>query len=95
MGLFKSDAEIAAQKDEKLQKALEKYNLQDLTDVRDMESVRTIMMEMISYKWYDAARLLGNDSATLDIIATTNKSIMEQNFIIIRQLDRIAKALEK
>ena len=95
MGFFKTDEEIAAQKNEKLQKALEKYNLQELTDEKDIQSVRNIMLEMAGNKWFEAGAALGNDSAVQKIIAETNKSIMEQNFIIIRQLDRIAKSLEK
>lgn len=95
MGLFSSPEEKEAKKQEKLQKALEKYNLQELSDEKDIQSVRNIVLEMVGYGFFEAGALLGNDSAVLKQTAATNKAIMEQNFIIIRQLDRISKLLDR
>lgn len=89
MGLFKSEAEKEEERQAKLRVALAKYNLEDLSDEKDMESVKNIALEMTAYGWYDAAGLLGNDSAVMKQIAQTNKVIMEQNFILIRQLEWI------
>ena len=75
--------------EEKLKKALERYGMEDLKDPRDHASVKKIITELAGYKWFNAASLLGNDSASLKMIAETNRVIMEQNFIIIRQLDRL------
>ena len=91
MGLFSTQEERDAIKQEKLKNALAKYGMENLSDERDLASIQTIITETLGYKWFDAASLLGNDSSTLRMIAESNRVIMEQNFIMIRQLDRISK----
>ena len=94
MGLFSSPKEKEAKRQEKLEKALQKYHMEQLNDPDDMQSVRNMTLEMLGYGFYEVGELFGNDSSTFKKTAQTNKVIMEQNFIIIRQLDRIAKLLE-
>ena len=89
MGFLDSPEEKLAKQEENTRKALQKYGMEDLKDPRDIESVKKIVLELVGYKWFNAGSLLGNDSATLRMIAETNRVIMEQNFIIIRQLDRM------
>ena len=91
MALFGNNDE---KREEKTQALLTKYGLQDLSDPRDLEAVRQISYNLMGNKLIElGATLQGNnaDAAKMSYL----KAIMEQNFIMIRQLDRIAKALEK
>ena len=95
MGLFSSPEEKEAKRQEKLTKALAKYHVEELNNKDDMNSVRAIAVDMLGYGFFEVGELFGNDSATFRKTAQTNRVIMEQNFIMIRQLDRIAKLLEE
>lgn len=71
-----------------VQELLEKYGLQELTDRRDLESVRQIAQNIAGNKFAIAGAALQMDgfkSAQL----TYQQAIVEQNFIIIRQLARL------
>ena len=91
MALFGNNEE---KKEQKAQALLAKYGLQDLSDPRDIQAVQNIATNLMGNKLIElGAALQGNgaDSAKMSYL----NAIMEQNFIMIRQLDRIAKALEK
>lgn len=90
MALFGNTEEKKAAKVEAL---LNRYGLQELSDQRDLDSVRNIATNLMGSKLIElGAALQGNgvDAAKLSYM----NAIMEQNFIMIRQLDRIAKKLE-
>lgn len=90
MALFGNTEEKKAAKVEAL---LNRYGLQELSDQRDLDSVRNIATNLMGNKLIQlGAALQGNgaDAANLSYM----NAIMEQNFIMIRQLDRIAKKLE-
>lgn len=94
MGLFGNSNNNEAKKEEKARALLEKYGLQELSDPRDIESLKNISYDIVGSKLIETGLILqGNttDSAKLSYLS----AIMQQNFIMIRQLDRIAKALEK
>lgn len=81
-------------KAQKAQQLLEKYGLQDLSDPRDLQAVKNISYNLMGNKLIEFGTALqgnGADSAKMSYL----NAIMEQNFIMIRQLDRIAKSLEK
>lgn len=91
MALFGNSEE---KKEEKTQALLAKYGLQDLSDPRDLEAVKQISYNLMGNKLIELGVALqgnGTDAAKMSYL----NAIMEQNFIMIRQLDRIAKALEK
>lgn len=91
MGLFGNNEE---KQEQKIQALLQKYGLEELSDPRDIQAVRNIATNLAGNKLIEiGAALQGNgaDSAKLSYL----NAIMEQNFIMIRQLDRITKALEK
>ena len=91
MALFGNNEE---KQEQKAQALLKKYGLEDLSDPRDLAAVRTISLELMGNSMISFGALLqGNsvDSAKMSLL----NAIMQQNFIMIRQLDRIAKALEK
>lgn len=95
MALFKSAEEKAAKAAEKEQKMLEKYRLTTLSDPDDISSVRTIVGELSGTGLMEVGSLIsGNEKDLLRTQMCFQRAIVEQNFIIIRQLDRIAKALE-
>lgn len=76
---------------------LEKYGLQDLTDYRDVESVRKIVQELVGTGLQEVGFALGagNEKDILRVQLYYQRAILEQNFIMIRQLDRISAALDK
>lgn len=89
MALFNN----AAKEDKKAEKAealLKKYGLQELKDPRDVESVRAIANSLMGNKLIELGTALsgnGEDVAKMTYLS----AIVEQNWIIIRLLDKIAK----
>ena len=91
MGLFGNNEDKQAQKTQAL---LQKYGLESLSDPRDVQAVHNIAATLAGNKLIEVGTLLqgsGADSAKMSYL----NAIMEQNFIMIRQLDRIAQKLEK
>lgn len=84
----------SAKQEQKVQMLLQRYGLQDLSDPRDIQAVRNIATSLSGNKLIEVGTLLqgnGVDPAKLSYL----NAIMEQNFIIIRQLDKLTKLLEK
>lgn len=93
MGLFKSAEEKAEAKQKKLEKALRKYGLDNLTDQDDLDSVARIMDALIGANFGEISVAFGaNERQILSLQSQYQHAILEQNFIIIRQLDRICSA---
>jgi len=91
MALFGNNEE---KKEQKAQALLAKYGLQELSDPRDLEAVKQISYSLMGNKLIELGTVFqgnGTDTAKLSYL----NAIMEQNFIMIRQLDRIAKELSK
>lgn len=91
MGLFGNNEE---KQEQKAQALLQKYGLQDLSDPRDIQAVKNIATNLAGNKMIELGSALQGNGADAAKMSYLN-AIMEQNFIIIRQLDKIAKALEK
>ena len=91
MALFGSNEE---KKEEKAQALLAKYGLQELSDPRDLEAVKQISYNLMGNKLIELGTALQGNGADAAKLSYLN-AIMEQNFIMIRQLDRIAKELSK
>lgn len=91
MGLFGNNED---KREQKAQELLRKYGLEDLSDPRDIESVKKLTYEMAGNKFIELGTLLTGNSADSAKLSCLN-AIMQQNFIMIRQLDRIAQKLEK
>lgn len=90
MALFGNNEEKKAAKVEAL---LNRYGLQELSDQRDLDSVRNIATNLMGNKLIELGAALQGNGADAAKLSYMN-AIMEQNFIMIRQLDRIAKKLE-
>lgn len=90
MGMFGNSEDKKAAKAEAL---LSRYGLQDLNDDRDYESVQNIATNLMGNKLIEIGSALQGNGADAAKMSYLN-AIVEQNFIIIRQLDRIARKLE-
>lgn len=91
MALFGNSEE---KKSAKVDELLRRYGLQELADDRDYDSVVRIAQNLMGNKLIELGAALqgnGTDAAKLSYL----NAIMEQNFIMIRQLDRISQSLKK
>lgn len=91
MGLFKSQDEKAQEKLSKQEQLLEKYGLETLTG-KDAESVKEIADELIGSKVMEIGARLNFATKNEDLLKIGYlRAIYEQNWIIIRQLDKLNK----
>ena len=89
MGLLKSKEEKEQIKDAKEKAFLEKYGLIDLTG-KDAESVHAIANELIGAKTMEMGAKLGLGVKAEDLLKVEYlRAIYEQNWIIIRQLNKL------
>ena len=95
MALFKSADEKAAEQAAKELELLERYGVSGLTDPDDLASVKKIAQELVGSGLMEAGLKFSMAKAEIQLPISYQRAIMEQNFIIIRQLDRIARALDK
>ena len=88
----RKEAEVQAKQEEQDMKVLSKYGLQDLSDPRDIESIRTIINELRGTGLMRASDAFGamSEKDMLRVQMAYQKAIMEQNFVIIRLLNKIA-----
>lgn len=105
MGLFNGEskeekaarkqAEVQARLDQKNLAMLRKYGLEELQNPTDIASIRNIMTELSGTGLMEMGLTFGAGSDR-DILKNQmyyQRAMIEQNFIIIRQLDRITKLL--
>lgn len=98
MDFFKSKEERQNKKQEKrdaeINAFLSYYNLGDI-DERDHENLLDIFRDSRALGLKDFSNILsGSEKSLLEQIATTNMISKDQNFLIIKQLDRLNKNLE-
>ena len=91
----RKQAEAEAKQAEKDLAALRKFGMEDLKDPNDIESVKNILSELTGTGLTELGISLGagNDRDIQKNMMYYQRAILEQNFIIIRQLDRITKLL--
>ncbi len=87
MALFKSA-------EEKKENLLAKYGMTNLNYPEDIASIQKIAEELAGSGLMEAGLKLSMAKATEQLPISLQRAIMEQNFIIIRQLDRITTLLE-
>lgn len=79
----------------KQQEMLKKYRLEELSDPADLESVKRIVAELFGTDIFELDALLTGDVRNMTRIQMYyQRALVEQNFIIIRMLDRINKKLK-
>ena len=95
MGFFKSEEEKQAIRDEKMNKIMAKYELSNLSS-KYSNAVKNINSELTGSGLSEFGNLLNPDTNTaLKVQIQFLNAIVQQNWIIIRQLDEISKKLDK
>lgn len=94
MGLFSSKEEKEEKEQQKLQSALDKYNLSEI-DNKYAESVRNIQLGLMGTGMMEAGTFLTGSKTEDNLKIAYLKTLIEQNWIVIRQLDEISKKLGK
>lgn len=95
MGLFKSAEEKQQIREEKTKKILEKYELANISS-KYSNAIRNINSELAGSGLSEFGNLLSPDTNTsLRIQTQFLNSIVQQNWIMIRQLDEIIKKIDK
>ena len=95
MAFFKSEEQKEKERMEKERKVLEQYGVEDLADPADLASVQKIAQELIGSGLMEAGLKISMAKPEVQLPVSYQRAIMEQNFIIIRQLDKIAKLLSE
>lgn len=97
MALFGKEKETKEEKQaRKEQETLAKYGLDTLTDQTDIDSVKKIVSELVGTGLMEAGMKLSMGAKPEDQLQVQyQRVLMEQNFIIIRQLDRLNKLLDR
>lgn len=95
MGLFKSQEEKQQILEEKTRKVLEKYELTNLSE-EYINAVKNINSELAGSGLSEFGNLLAPDQNTsLRVQTQFLNAIVQQNWIIIRQLNELNKKLQK
>lgn len=95
MALFGGNKETKEEKQARqVQEMLVKYGMDDLSDERDITAVKQIASELYGSNVAEFGMLLSSKAEDVWKISYL-RAIIEQNWIIIRQLDRLNKNLEK
>ncbi len=90
------ELEKQRKEEEKIAAALARYGLDGLRNPQDVQSVRNIIAAQAGDGFFEFGQLLGgaNEKDFLRQLYYQNKVLMEQNFILIRQLDEISSKLK-
>lgn len=91
MGLFGGNED---KKQQKVEAMLEKYGLNCLSDPADIQAVKNISYDLVGNKMIELGVALQGNGADAAKLSYLN-AIMQQNYIIIRQLDRLNQNIEK
>ena len=90
MALFKEKESKEEKQERKSEALLEKYGLENVTDPQTLDALRRITATMSANKFVDVGTALGGTAPDMAKL-TYLRAICEQNFIIIRQLDKLMK----
>jgi len=82
-------------KEDKTAALLQRYGLESLSDDQDIASVRKIAEELAGTGLMEAGLKMSMAKAEEKCKISYLRAIMEQNFIMIRQLDRITQLLDQ
>lgn len=93
MGIFTSNDKKAEKKAEKMREIAKKYHLDDINP-KDLEAIQNINYELMGTGLMEFGTLLTGKSEDNVKIAYLN-TLIQQNWIIIRQLDEISKKIDQ
>ena len=93
MALFGNKEDKEAKAAAKAQEMLAKYGLTELSDPKDVESVQKVVQELAGSNLIEVGAALGgaNEKQLALEQLRYQRVLVEQNFILIRQLDRLLK----
>lgn len=95
MALFKTQEEIQQAQNNKIYQAMVRYGVDDLSDPKDMQAIQNIVNSLAGSSLMEVGSLMAGTEAIMNRVnAQYSKAIFEQNFIIIRQLERLNRNLE-
>ena len=87
MALFGGESK-EEKNERKVQELLNKYGLQELSDPRDVESVKTIAAELAGNNLIEVGTILSGSAQDVAKMSYLH-AIIEQNWMIIRLLDKL------
>ena len=93
MGLFNNGESKEEKKERKMQEILAKYELNNLS-TEYADAVKNISLALSGNDLIELGSTMGMRPAE-NLTTSYLKAIVEQNFIMIRQLDEISKKLDK
>lgn len=93
MGLFGGKESKEYKKLAKMQEIASKYHLEDINP-KDLEAIKNINYELMGTGLMEFGTLLTGKAEDNVKIAYLN-TLIQQNWVIIRQLDEISKKLDK
>lgn len=88
MALFGNSEAKEAKQAAKAEELLRRFGLEDLKDPRDLEAVKSISLALTGNKLIEFGTILSGSSEDVAKL-TYLRALVEQNFIIIRQLDKL------
>lgn len=94
MALFGEKKNREEKQQEKLQKFMDRYQLEDL-DEKDLVVLQRIATDLTGNTWFKAGMALSFAKAEEQAKVTYLSALAEQNWMIIRQLSRLNKNIEK
>lgn len=95
MALFKEKESKEEKQERKELEMMQKYGLDELTDPKDKESVKKIVSELVGTGLMETGMKLAMGNAGDLLKVSYLRATMEQNFIIIRQLEKLNRLLDK
>lgn len=95
MALFKEKESKEEKQERKELEIFQKYGLDDLTDPRDLASAKKIVSELVGTGLMETGMKLSMAKAEDQLQVSYQRAMMEQNFIIIRQLAKLNNLLDK
>ncbi len=94
MGLFGESKTPEQKKEEKLQKFMNRYQLEDL-DEKDLVVLNKIASDLVGNSFIKTGMALSFAKAEEQAKVTYLSALVEQNWMIIRQLSRLNKNIEE
>lgn len=83
-------------KEEQANNIIQKYGINALSDPVDRQTLEDAVRVLANAGLFNLGPLIGGDPTTVERInASYTRAILEQNFVIIRQLERLNNNLER
>ena len=94
MALFGGKEDKEDKQEKEVQKFMQKYQLEDL-DEKDLMVLKRITADLAGNKFFKAGMALSFAKAEEQAKVTYLSALVDQNWMVIRQLSRLNKNIEK